>query len=192
MEAAHSIHFHKSKWFLTTKLYNKIDLMKLFRERAKKRKKSIICDPFLYYKDKCGQVKLLEVSGQRSVISDEHVSIDKSSNPTTNKRPSPVDPVVMEITTSHSWAEGSGWVHGSTREWACSQDVGTHNETDGYGSYGAEGSLLGVSSGCIDSVNQGKCDDDLHDDSFNGSYSSCNTVDGDCLLKPGNYIESQA
>jgi hypothetical protein len=39
MEAAHSIHFHKSKWFLTTKLYNKIDLMKLFKEREREQRK---------------------------------------------------------------------------------------------------------------------------------------------------------
>lgn len=93
----------------------------------------------------------------------------------------PVDPVSGEVTGGDGGSEGAGGVHGSTGEWAGSQDVSTDDETDGDGSNGAQCTLLGVHGGGEDGVDEGEGDDDLEHDSLDGSDSGSDTVDRDGL-----------
>jgi len=96
----------------------------------------------------------------------EDISVDKSGKSTTDEWSNPVDPVTREVSGSNSWSKGTCWVHGSTGEWTGGEDVGTNDKTNGERSDGSERTLLGISGGGVDSVDQSEGDDDLHHYSF--------------------------
>lgn len=107
--------------------------------------------------------------------------VDDSGEAASDEWAHPVDPVTGEVAGGDCGSEGAGGVHGSTGEWAGGQDVGTDDETDGYGSDGAQCTLLGVHSGGVDGVDEGEGDDDLEHDSLDRSDSGSDTVDRDGL-----------
>lgn len=92
------------------------------------------------------------MSGNRIITSNENIGIDKPSESTADERAKPIDPMAGEITAGDGWTEGSSWVHGSTAEWAGSEDVGADDEADGDWGDGAERSFLGISGGGVDGV----------------------------------------
>ena len=72
------------------------------------------------------------------LVVDVSVAVDEPGEAASDEWAHPVDPVAGEVSAGNSWAEGAGRVHGASGEWAGSQDVGTHDETDGDGCDGSQ------------------------------------------------------
>lgn len=101
---------------------------------------------------------LLLFSGRQGNMggADEAELVDKSSKPTSDQRPGPVDPVVGPVPADQSWAEWHSWVHGGPIKSPTCQDVSCHNETDCNGCNYLQIFPLGVNGGGINGVDQTK------------------------------------
>ena len=123
-----------------------------------------------YYKLICNQTLSFNVSlflnvsdGQWLVgIVVEDELVHKACNPTSNQRPSPVNPVVGPVPADQSWPKRYSRVHGCPVKSSTRQNVGTNYETNCnwcnnpnifYASF--------IQGSSINSVNQAKCHHDL-------------------------------
>ena len=96
-------------------------------------------------------------------------SVNEASKPTADKRSQPVDPVARVVAADDGRTEGPSRVHGSSGEWACGQDIGSDDETNGDGRHSSDGTLLGVNCGGVDCVDEAEGDDDLKNHALQSS-----------------------
>lgn len=116
----------------------------------------------------------LVVSGRELLVgvANEDDLVDKPSKPTTDKWPSPVDPVVGPAPAYNSWAEWHGWVHGCSGEGSSNQNVSTNNETNCNWCNNSNITLLWVNGSSIHGVHQTEGQHDLQHQSGTHSNSS--------------------
>lgn len=99
------------------------------------------------------------------IFIDEDKIVDYSGESTTNKRTSPVNPVVGPCPAYDGWSESNGWVHGGSAESSTGEDVSSNNETYGDWCDCSETTLLGVNGCGVDGVDEPEGHHDFEDES---------------------------
>lgn len=107
------------------------------------------------------------ISGEQllvAVLVDEDKLVDESSESTTDKRTSPVDPVVGPRPAHDGWSKSHGWVHGGSAESSTGEDVSSNDETYGDWCDCSETTVLGINGCGVDGVDEPEGHHDLEDE----------------------------
>ena len=94
-------------------------------------------------------------------VADEEDLVHKSSKPSSDQRPGPVDPVVGPGPAHQGRPKWYCWVHWGTVEGPTCQNVSTHDKTDGNRCNNSQIALLWINGCGVDCVHQPEGHHDL-------------------------------